>query len=109
MYKKIGKPEKNMFEFYRQNPDLCQQEWHVARTFKEACSLFTEQVHLLLLFGTKDMKLQHLTAKMYKEWCDERYLSARDIKAYDEFITEVVTNMVKKLINDFKIPIHPTM
>ena len=92
-----------MFEFYGKNEGLCQQDWHEARTFREACNVFAEQVQHVLLFDTKDLKLQHLTAKLYHEWCNERYLSGQSLKAYDEFTGDVLRNAIRKLVKDFNI------
>ena len=39
MYKKIGKIEKQMFEYHRANPALAQMDWSEARCFKEACNI----------------------------------------------------------------------
>lgn len=103
MYKKVDKGVKIMFEFYKQNPALAQQDWHKARMFKEACNMFAEQVQHILFFDTKDIKLRNLSAKMYCEWVNERYLTGKNVKAYDEFLTEVLRNVVKKLIKDFNI------
>ena len=83
MYKKIGKIEKQMFEYHRANPALAQMDWSEARCFKEACNIVAEQLVAILLFSTRDMRLQHMTAKCYKEWCEEHSLKGVDVKDYN--------------------------
>ncbi len=103
MYKKIGKIEKQMFEYHRANPALAQMAWSEARCFKEAANLVAEQVVAVLMFATRDMKLQHLTAKCYKEWCEEHALKGVDLKDYNHFLRDTLRIMCDKLQKDFNL------
>ena len=67
MYKKIGKKEKQLFEYDKANPGLAQMDWSEARNFRESANMLAEQIIAILLFDTRDMRLQHLAAKCYKE------------------------------------------
>ena len=94
MYKKIGKIEKQMFEYHRANPALAQME---------ACNIVAEQLVAILLFSTRDMRLQHMTAKCYKEWCEEHSLKGVDVKDYNHFLRDVLRNVTEKLSKDFNL------
>ena len=103
MYKKVGKMEKQLFEYYRANPALAQMDWSEARCFKEAANLVAEQLVAILLFSTRDMKLQHLTAKCYKEWYEEHSLKGVDLKDYRHFLRDVLKQVVTKLNEDWQL------
>ena len=103
MYNKVGKIEKQMFEYHRANPALAQMDWSEARCFKEACNIVAEQLVAILLFSTRDMRLQHMTAKCYKEWCEEHSLKGVDVKDYNHFLRDVLRNVTEKLSKDFNL------
>lgn len=103
MYKKIGKLEKQMFEYYRQNPGLAQMDWAEARNFRESCNLLSETVVAILLFATRDMKIQHLSAKCYKEWCEEHSLQGVDLQDYNHYLRDTLRNCCDKLRKDFNL------
>ena len=103
MYKKVGKKEKQLFEYYKANPGLAQMDWAEARNFKESANLLAEQIIAILLFDTRDMRLQHLAAKCYKEWYEEHSLKGVDLKDYRHFLRDVLKQVVTKLNEDWQL------
>ena len=49
------------------------------------------------------MKLQHLTAKCYKEWSEEHSLKGVDLKDYRHFLRDVLKQVVTKLNEDWQL------
>ena len=103
MYKKVGKKEKQLFEYYKANPGLAQMDWAEARNFKESANLLAEQIIAILLFDTRDMRLQHLAAKCYKEWTEEHSLLGVDLKDYNHYLRDVLRATTEKLRKDYSL------
>ena len=64
-------------ELYKSNPDIAQSYWHCIRSFKEGCGYVMEEIYNVLIFATRDPKMQALTGKLYNDWAHERYLERR--------------------------------
>jgi hypothetical protein len=44
-----------------------------------------------------------MTAKCYKEWCEEHSLKGVDVKDYNHFLRDVLRNVTEKLSKDFNL------
>ena len=97
MWKKMNAKEKAIMDVYKQNPDLAQSYWHCIRSFKEGCGYLMEEMYNVLIFATRDPKMQALTGKLYNDWAHERYLQGLPADDWNLFVRDVLTELVRKL------------
>lgn len=102
MWKRMNAKEKAVMKVFKENPDIAQSYWHCIRSFKEGCGYLCEEMYNILIFASRDPKLQALTGKLYDDWAHERYLEGEPADDWSLFVTDVFKNVIVKLCEETK-------